>query len=178
MPLTRILPLILIAVLMTSGCRDDDAAHVAYVAEQALRSQAEQNQELMRLNEQIVVSSQQLVEQDAAARNEILNAQRDLQTQQSDLNRQRDSLEAERRTIAGQRRTESLLTPVLLHLGSALLCLLPVAVACYALQLAHCDVPDLGTLNQILIEEFVAETPRLSAPAHPRLESNVPASAR
>ena len=178
MTLTRILPLILITVLMTSGCRDDEAAHVAHVAEEALRSQAEQNQKLIRLNEQIVVTSQQLVEQDAAARNEILKAQRDIQTQQSDLNTQRDSLEAERRTISAQRRTESVLAPILLYLGTALLCLLPVAVACYALQLARYDVPDLGMLNQILIEDLVADAPRLHAPAQPRLESHAPASHR
>ena len=168
--------LILISQLINTGCRDDSAAHVAYVAEQALRSQAEQNQELMQLNEQIVVSSQQLVEQDAISRSEILEAQRDIQTQQADLNRQRDSLESERRAMAGQRRTESVLAPILLHLGAALLCLLPVAVACYALQLARCDVPDLGMLNQILIEELVTDAPRLSAPSQPRLESNAPAT--
>lgn len=176
MTLTRILPLILITVLMTSGCRDDEAAHVAHVAEEALRSQAEQNQKLIRLNEQIVVTSQQLVKQDAAARKEILDAQRGLQSQQSDLNRQRDSLESERQAMAGQRHTESVLAPVLLNLGTALLCLLPVTVACYALHLARCDVPDLAVLNQILIEDLVADAPRLHAPAQPRLESHAPAS--
>lgn len=170
--------LILIGLLVTAGCRDDSAAHVAYVAEQALRNQAEQNQDLIRLNEQIVMTSQQLVEQDAAARNEVLDAQRDLQSQQSDLNTQRDSLENERRVMAGQRRTESVLAPIVINLGTALLCLLPLAIACYALQLARCDVPDLGMLNQILIEDLVANKPRLQAPVQPRLESQAPASDR
>lgn len=159
--------------LVTTGCRDD-SARVADVANRALKSQAEQNRELARLGGEVVESSQQLVEQDAAARTEILAAQRDLQTQQSEVGRQRDELEQERRRMAGQRRTESLLAPILLTLGTLLLCLLPLGLGAYALFLSRNDVPEMAEVGEILIQELVSDAPRLlpppAPPSAPRLE--------
>jgi len=160
-------------LLATTGCRDD-SARVAAVAHQALESQAEQNEELARLSGKVVESSQQLVEQDAQARTEILAAQQDLQAQHTGLSQQRDDLEHERRRIAAQRHSESLLAPILLTLGTALLCLLPVGVAGYALYLSSASVPEMADVGQILIEELVSDSPRLLPPSElpsaPRLE--------
>jgi ABC-type transporter Mla subunit MlaD len=149
-----------------TGCHDD-SARVADVAHQALESQAEQNKELARLSGEVVESSQQLVEHDAQARIEILSAQRDLQTQQSDVSRQRDDLEHQRQRIAALRTSESLLAPILLTLGTAFLCLLPIAVAGYVLYLSRSGVPEMAEVGQILIEELVSETPRLLPPPAP-----------
>ena len=160
-------------MLLVTGC-SDDSARVAAVAHHALESQSKQNEELARLSGEVVASSQQLVEQDAQARTEILAAQQNLQTQHSDLSQQRDDLEHERRRIAAQRRSESLLAPILLTLGTLLLCLLPVGVAGYALYLSRCSVPEMADVGQILIEELVSESPRLlpppASPTVPRLE--------
>lgn len=160
-------------VLLLTGCRDD-SARVAAVAQQALESQAKQNKELARLSGEVVESSQQLVEQDAQARTEILAAQRDLQFQQTTVSRQRDDLELQRQRIAAQRQTESLLAPILMTLGTALLCLLPIGVAGYALYLSRGSVPEMADVGQILIEELISDTPRLlpppASPSAPRLE--------
>ena len=162
------------ALLTTAGCRDD-SARVAGVAHHALESQAEQNKELARLSGEVVESSQQLVEQDAQARTEILAAQKDLQTQHTDLSRRRDDLEQQRQSVAAQRQTESLLAPIVLTLGTALLCLLPLGIACYALYLSRSDVPEMADVGEILIDELVSDSPRLLAPpaspSAPRLEA-------
>jgi hypothetical protein len=114
------------------------------------------------------------VEHDAEARTEILAAQRDLQAQQFEVGHQRDELEEQRQQIAAQRRTESLLAPIVLTLGTALLCLLPVGVAAYALYVSRSSVPEMADVGQILVEELVSESPKLlpppASPSAPRLE--------
>jgi hypothetical protein len=152
--------------LLLTGC-GDDSARVAGVAHHALESQAEQNKELARLSDEVVESSQQLVEHDAQARTEILAAQRDLQSQHSDVSRQRDELELQRQRIAALRTSESLLAPILLTLGTAFLCLLPIGVAGYALYLSGSGVPEMADVGQILVEELVSETPKLLPPPAP-----------
>jgi ABC-type transporter Mla subunit MlaD len=155
-----------ILLLLTTGCRDD-SARVAAVAHHALESQAEQNKELARLSGDVVESSQQLVEQDAQARTAILAAQQNLQSQHSDLSDQRDDLEHDRRSIATQRQTESLLAPILMTLGTALLCLLPLGLAAYALFLSRGTVPEMADVGQILLDELMSETPKLLPPLSP-----------
>ena len=90
--------LLLSLMMIGTGCRDD-SARVAHVAERALTQQAEQNAEMARLNRDVTETTQQLVEADAKARQDVLAAQRDIQTQQNGVNQQRDSLEQERRDI-------------------------------------------------------------------------------
>lgn len=175
LPVLRLLIPPLLALLIT-GC-GDDSARVAAVAQHALESQAKQNEELARLSGEVVESSQQLVEHDAQARTEILAAHRDLQAQQFDVGRQRDDLEVQRQRIAAQRRSESLLAPILLTLGTAFLCLLPIGVAGYALYLSRSGVPEMADVGQILIDELVSDTPTLlpppAPPSVPRLEPPV-----
>src|SRR5438105_2131108 len=76
--------------------------------------------------------------------------------------------------LATQRRTESLLAPILLTLGTAFLCLLPLGIAAYVLFLTRGSVPEMQDVGQILLEELVADQPKLlappSAPPSPRLE--------
>jgi len=150
--------LLLLTTMMLAGC--SDSAQVARVAEQALEQQAEQNEEMVRLNREVAESTQRLVEADAEARREILAAQRDIQTQHRGVNQQRDALEQERRDIATQRRTESLLAPILATLGAGLLCLLPVAVA--GLILRHINRSEAPDVSQLLLDDMVSEQPRLT----------------
>ena len=162
--------LLVLLLMMATGC-NDDSAEVARVAQQALRQQAEQNQEMARLNREVAKSTQRLVEADAEARQEVLAAQRDLQAQQTVVNEQRDALEDERRDIAGQRHTESLLAPILATLGAGLLCLLPVGVAC--LLLWHVNQSEAPDVSSLLIEDALSERPKLliASPATKRIAS-------
>jgi ABC-type transporter Mla subunit MlaD len=146
---------------LLAGC-GNESERVTRVAQQALHEQSKQNQEMVRLNREVAASTQRLVEADAHARGDVLAAQRDIQTQQSAVNQQRDSLESERKDIARQRRTESVLAPILLTLGTALLCLLPVAVACFVLRQA--DRTDPPEFAQMLVEDLVADKPMLLPP--------------
>ena len=166
--------ILIVLLILAIGC-SDDSGRVAAVAHHALESQSKQNEELARLSRDVVASSQQLIEHDAEVRSEILSAQHDLQSQQTELSRQRDDLEHERRRVAAHRRTESLLAPILLTLGTMFLCLLPIGVAGYALYLSRSTVPEMAEVGQILLDEIVADSPRLLPPLRPsstpRLES-------
>src|SRR5690606_19206040 len=76
---------------------------------------------------------------------------------------QRDALEEERKEIASGRRTDSILAPIVATLGTALLCLLPAGMACFVL----CQVPrsEPAQISELLIEDLVAEQPRLLPPS-------------
>jgi hypothetical protein len=157
----RTLPGVLLATSL-AGC-SSESERVAQVAEQALAQQAAQNEEMARLNREVAEGTQNLVEADAKARREILEAQRDLQSQQGAVNQQRDALESERKEIADDRRTDSVLGPIVATLGTALLCLLPVAVACFVLWQTPRSEP--AQISELLIEDLASERPKLLPPA-------------
>lgn len=139
-----------LTILMMS-C-SSESARVSRIAEQAMQQQSRQNEEMARLNREIAVATERLVEADAEARQEILAAHQALVNQ-------RDVLEAERRQIAAQRVRVSWLAPLVSQLGMLALCLLPVAVALLALRQPAID--DAELLNDILIQEFVSADSRL-----------------
>ena len=58
-------PLILLAVLATIGCEEDENARVAKVAIEAAKQQAELNQEMSRLNREVASGTKRLVEANA-----------------------------------------------------------------------------------------------------------------
>jgi hypothetical protein len=153
---------ILLMLLVTSlftGCQSE-SDRVSRLAEQALHQQSQQNEEMARLNREVTAATERLVEADAEARQEILSAHRSLV-------QQRDALEHERRDIASDRVRESLLAPLLWHLGTLVLCLIPAAVALLVLRQHSTD--ETGFVNEILIEELTAEHPRLLGPSTARL---------
>lgn len=66
------------------------------------------------------------------------------------------------------------MAPILLSLGTTFLCLLPLGLAGYALHLSRSTVPEMAEVGQILLDEIVADQPRLFPPpgpsSTPRLE--------
>lgn len=153
----------LLSLAMMIGC-NSESARVSRIAEQAMHEQAAQNAEMARLNREIAEATERLVAADADARQEILKSHQSLVEQ-------RDALEQERRQMASERVTESILAPIFWHLGTLLLCLLPIVLAIAVLRQNHTN--DAEIVNEILIQELVAEEPKLLvAPrAIPRLSS-------
>lgn len=158
--------LVMVTLLLATGGCDETAEgeRVAQVAQEAAARQAEQNQELARVNREVAAGTRHLVEADSRARQEIIAAQQDLARQQAEVGRQRDQLEMERQSLATERRRESLLVPVISTLGLLLLCCLPLSLAWYLLRAWQSESPDEVMLGQLLIEELVSPRPLLLAP--------------
>ena len=145
--------LILGALLaVAKGCESDDA-RVARLSQEAAARQAEQNREISRL-----VESQQAL-------------QHELDAQRGHLDQQRSVLEDERRAIAAERVRDPIIANALI--GAVILAAgaLPLVLAFFVLRGAHKAEPDDAALNELLVQELVADEPLLlSRPSHPALE--------
>jgi len=153
---------VLIVILILAGCSDD--GRLVQVSEQAAQRQAEQNQEMARITSEVAAGSRVLVEADARARQEMAQLQHKLGDQQREIGLQRDQLEQERRQIAAQRHREPILAPAITTVGWILAALLPLALAALVVWRLRDNGEDVETLNRVLLEELVAEQPRLLPP--------------
>ena len=179
--------MLLITVLMvaTLGCNSD--RRVAQVATEAARRQAEQNQEMIRLNREVAKNNERLIEADSQARQEVLQVQRDLierdeqgrqelnslqrevQTavsqERTSLDRQLEELDDERRDIAQDRRWDSVFGSAIASFGAILACLAPVVLAVYLLRSIHNQEPSDAELAELLMQEMTSDKPVLFEPA-------------
>jgi len=151
------------AVVGPIGCNNNE--RVARVAMQAADRQAEQNQEMARLDREVTEGTKRLVEADAEARKDVLAMQKDLQDQASEVGQQRDLLESERRQIAQHQLRESMLGPIIANLAPLLVCA-SVLVFCgllvYGLRSDKGD--DDNVVAEVLIEELASAEPQLLPP--------------
>ena len=76
---------------MVIGC-DEEEAKLVRMAEDHLERQAEQNRRTAELQKEVAAGARQLIEADAAARQELIALQRDVQTERSEVGHQRDHL--------------------------------------------------------------------------------------
>jgi hypothetical protein len=152
----------LLIILMTiplAGCepRDD---RLSQFAEQATAQQARQNEQMAeqsqavaRQSQEITSAARQLVEQDAAARRELIQAQDRFQQQtheeRSALNRQHEHVHLERKAAAAAAIREPVIARAITTLGLILAALLPLVVTVYALR----RLPDQG---QSPVDELLA----------------------
>ena len=150
-----------VVIALVGGCDDD--ARVAAVAERAAERQADQNEEVVRLNREVAEGTRRLVEADAKAREELVAAQRDLQTERAEIDSQRDALEEERKQMARQRRTVSLWAPIVTGLA-ALVAVAMLGAFCWSLLfgLQREDDPH-EVLSELLVEELTSPRPVLLA---------------
>jgi hypothetical protein len=82
-PLTTKLPLTLILI---AGCEPTPSdERLARMAQETVEQQAQQNEEMARLNREVAEGTNRLVDADSQARQELLAAQRDLQRQQEQV---------------------------------------------------------------------------------------------
>lgn len=150
-----ILILFLLAVLITaSGCEENP--RLVRLAAEAADRQAEQNETIARLQQEVATGSRQQIEEQAAAR---LAA--DVERQQ--LSQGFSDLEAERRQIAQQRRTESMLANLLPTAGLFLVVLLCVALAISMLRFSSGEAVDAELLDRLVEQADVqSQLPRAS----------------
>jgi hypothetical protein len=143
--LSRLATMILLAAIGVTGCSDNE--RVAEVALTGSKRQADLDQEMIRLNREVAAGTQRLIEAQGQADQQALAAQRDLQ-------KQRDALETERRQIAEKRASESLLAPILLTLGSLVVCSLPLVLCWYLLRDLGHDAAETEVFR-LLIDELI-----------------------
>ena len=152
-------------VSLASGCSDD---RVVQVATQAADRQAEQNDTMAKLQQEVAGGTQKLVAADADARHEIVAVHHDLEAERSRLDTGWSTLEEERKQIAHERRTESVLLPAVQLLGGLSLVVVLLGFCWYALVKLRADPTTDAELNELLIHELAAnESFSLVAPESP-----------
>jgi hypothetical protein len=159
--------ILLVALAIASGCSDENA-RVAQVALEGAERQAEQNQEMTRLNREVALGTKRLVESRA-------DSDQHWQAMQQDIHEQSNQLEAERRQQADARQRDSLLAPVLETLGVLLVCCLPL-VLCWRLVTGLLAETEEAAMSQTLIDEMIGPDSALSGLAGtlPNLTGSLP----
>jgi len=145
----------LLAVLLIAGCGSEDKRLT-----QALRLQAETNQEMVRLNREVAQGISQLTKENAEFRKEALALQKELHTQRTEILVKQERLDAERRQLLLH---DPLIAKAITHVGITLACLLPAGLCWFLLQ--RPPSVDLDPLaSDLLLEDLTSKRPVLIAP--------------
>jgi hypothetical protein len=107
------------------------------------KAMAEQSQAVIRENHQVTAAAQELVQQDALARRELIQAQDHIQqqnhTERSTLDRLRESLAQDQKESAQAAVRDPVIAAALVTIGLALAALLPLLVTALALHKLPAD---------------------------------------
>jgi hypothetical protein len=166
--------LAVLTILTTlAGCNPPDQRLVDF-AEEANRQQARQSEQVARQSREIASAAHDLVEQDAAARRELLEAQARNQErfreQQVAIEQERQQLHEERRETAQAAARDPVIAQALIATGLILAALLPLLVTAYALR----RLPETGAAEELLTDALLEdlasllEAPPPSRPPVPR----------
>jgi hypothetical protein len=167
----RLAQLILTTLLLT-GCGRSTDERLLQQAEKHAAQQAETHRQVARQQQEVAEGSRRLVEADAKARQEMASMQNGLREDQAEIGRQRDQLETERREMATQRYRDPIIASAIVNVGLVLAALLPLLVCVYVLWFVARTRDSDEAVTEVLIEEIVAEKPRL-LPAIPVLPALV-----
>jgi hypothetical protein len=156
-----ILALRVVTLALIASCESQDARLAEY-AQQATQQQALQNERMAQQTEavtkqsaQIAAAAHDLVEQDAAARRELMQAHDKLHEQQhaerTVLDQQRQQLDQERRIAANAALRAPVVAQAVITGATVLAALLPLLVTVYALR----RIPAQKPLNDLLDEHVI-----------------------
>ena len=152
-----------LVMLAMIGCEKDENERVVEIARESSQRQAEQNQQMGKLSQEVAESTKRLVEEDAKARTQITLIHQQLQTERTEIGKQRDSLEGDRKEIAQQRHRDPLIAAAITDVGVLLACLAPLLLAFYLLRAAK-NGNEQEELSELLITELYSDTPLLLPP--------------
>jgi hypothetical protein len=144
-----------IMLAATAGCNDDAVT----VAREAADRQAQQNETMAELQQEVAAGTRQLVAEEGQARRQALEVLRDLQAERGQLADGWDELESQRQSIARSRRTESLLATVLPASGGVAAAAVALAFAWMALYGLKRQDDSVAVACELLIEELLDEPP-------------------
>jgi hypothetical protein len=145
------------------SCESTDR-RLAEFAQRATEQQARQNERLAEQSTSIVKQSQEvaaaahdLVEQDAAARRELLQAhdqwRQQTSAEQANLDQQRRQIDSERKAAAQAAVRDPIVGQAIITVGLALAALLPLVLTAYAL----CRMPERGVSDRLLDDLLMEE---------------------
>jgi hypothetical protein len=159
----------LAGLIAMTGCDPPDQ-RLADFAEQANHQQARQSEQVARQSREIASAAHDLVEQDAAARRELLEAQarnqEQFREQQAAMDRKLEQLQAERREAAQAAVRAPVIAQALITVAGIVAALLPLLVTAYALR----RLPETGAAEELLTEallEDLAALPSASSASYP-----------
>lgn len=159
------IPSVLLLTPTLTGCGSSPDERLLKMSQDQVARQVEQSRQAAEMHKQLVEGSRQLVQAEAKAREELTALQHDLRADQAEIGRQRDQLETERRQIADQRHRDPIIAAAIMDIGLMLACLLPLGVAVYVLWVVSHSRQADDAVTEILIEEMVADQPRLLSAA-------------
>ena len=169
---------LVIVMIVTAGigCSGAPDERFNQLANESLARQAEQNEVIARQSdrlaeagnkyleaetrsrEQIVELQQEMVQRDAEARTELTELARQTQAEQVEagerIDRQRQQLQEESQAIAAQRRWDSVAAAALAGLGTAVLCVAPLALAAYIVYLASRSGDEDVIVGEALVRQL------------------------
>ena len=134
--------------------------------------------ELLALQQQIVDADaqsradlqsihEQIVERDAEDRRELdelhPQAHASIAARTQVIDRERDLMEEERRQIAAERARAPVVAEAVKFVGGLIVCLVPLVVVIYLLRCLRSSGEADSAVIEVLVEELVAERPRLLA---------------
>jgi len=178
---------VLTILIALAGCDPPDKRLVDF-AEQANQQQARQSEQVARQSSQIASAAHDLVEQDAAARRELLEAQarnqEQFREQQVAIEQQRQQLHEERREAAQAAARDPVIAQAIIAVTLILAALLPLLVTAYALR----RLPESSAAEELLTDALLeglaaipgaqsadsSPEPRLAETARPGLPPNQP----
>ena len=157
---------------LIASCESQDARLAEYARrtteQQARQSErmAQQSEAIIKQSHEVTAAAQQLVEQDAAARRDLIQAQDKLQ-QQSHIERvsldsQRQQLDAERKVAATAAARDPVIAQAIVSGGLILAALLPLLITLYALRRLPEQRPLDELLGDSLLESAINGQPPLN----------------
>jgi hypothetical protein len=178
---------LMLLTILTIGCGPSPEA--TRIAREAADRQAEQNEQMAKLNQEMARNSQRVIEADAESRREVLEVQQNLiardaegrselnslqqetqdavTEQQARIDQKYEALDSERREIAAHRHRDPIIAATLQGLMLTMACLVPILLAAYLLySLNHDETPD-AQLAELLVREIASESGTLLGPLGP-----------
>lgn len=160
----RHLILLILPALLTAGCGSKDD-RLVNMAQEHEKRQAEQSQQMARMQHEVAEGARKLVEEDAKAREALTNMQDKLRSDQATIGTQRDALEADRREIASQRNRDPIVAASIMQVGLYVACLLPLILAGYLVYATrHTASADDAIVTEFLVTDIAAAHPLLLGP--------------
>lgn len=156
------IPILLTLLLAGCGSNDDRLVNMAQEHE---KRQAEQSQQMARMQHEVAEGARKLVEEDAKAREALTTMQDKLRSDAAVIGQQRDALEADRREIAAQRNRDPVIAATIMQVGLYVACLLPLVLAGYLVYaMRYTASQDDAIVAEFLVTDIVAEHPLLLGP--------------
>jgi len=178
-PTHRTALLLLLQVIAIVGCESQDRRLAEY-AQRATEQQARQNERMAqqaegvaRQGQEVASAAHHLVEQDAAARRDLIQAQDKLQQQnqaeRAGLDRQREHVESERKAASEAAVRDPVIARAIITAGMIMAALLPLLVTVYVIRRLPEQCPADELLGDALLQGlFPGEPISLSREAPPR----------